>query len=61
MPKMNAEKVDETHVCTCCGYVYDPAEGDPEQGIPPGTAFSDLPASWTCPMCHALPEAFEQI
>ena len=29
-----------------CGYVYDPAEGDPENGIAPGTAFEDLPEDW---------------
>lgn len=40
-------------ICNACGYVYDPAEGDPEQGIPPGTAFEDLPESWVCPVCDA--------
>jgi rubredoxin/sulfur carrier protein ThiS len=34
-----------------CQYVYDPAEGDPTQGIPPGTPFTDLPDSWVCPVC----------
>ncbi len=34
-----------------CQYVYDPAAGDPTQGIPPGTPFADLPDSWVCPMC----------
>jgi len=34
-----------------CGYIYDPAEGDPEHGIPPGTAFEDLPEEWVCPVC----------
>lgn len=39
-----------------CGYVYDPAEGDPEHGIAPGTPFSDLPDDWVCPRCGAEKE-----
>ena len=27
------------YICEVCGYVYDPAEGDPDSGIEPGTAF----------------------
>jgi flavin reductase (DIM6/NTAB) family NADH-FMN oxidoreductase RutF/rubredoxin len=37
--------------CTVCGHIYDPAEGDPSTGIPPGTSFEDLPEDWTCPIC----------
>ena len=39
------------YVCPTCGYVYDPAIGDPDNDIPPGTAFEDLPANWACPLC----------
>ncbi|MBF0549545.1 MAG: rubredoxin [Deltaproteobacteria bacterium] len=39
------------YVCTVCDYVYDPAEGDPDNGIAPGTKFEDLPDDWTCPLC----------
>ncbi|MBF0475852.1 MAG: rubredoxin [Deltaproteobacteria bacterium] len=39
------------YVCTVCDYVYDPAEGDPENGIAAGTKFEDLPDDWTCPLC----------
>ena len=39
------------YTCDVCGYVYDPAEGDPAGGIKPGTAFSDLPSDWVCPLC----------
>ena len=49
----------EKYVCTLCGYVYDPAEGDSVAGIAPGTAFADLPDDWTCPMCGADKSAFE--
>ena len=38
-------------VCALCGYIYDPAEGDPSQGVAPGTAFEDLPDNWSCPWC----------
>ncbi|NBB83475.1 MAG: hypothetical protein GVY28_08720 [Alphaproteobacteria bacterium] len=34
-----------------CGYLYDPAFGVPEQDIPPGVAFEDLPDDWECPEC----------
>ena len=39
----------EKYVCIICGYIYDPAEGDPENGIAPGTPFEDIPDTWTCP------------
>ncbi|MDU9048901.1 MAG: rubredoxin [Candidatus Electrothrix sp. Rat3] len=41
-----------------CGYVYDPEEGDPDNGIDPGTAFKDLPDDWVCPKCQAEKEFF---
>ena len=44
-----------------CGYVYDPEEGDYENGIDPGTAFEDLPEDWVCPKCGAGKEYFEKI
>ena len=39
--------------CAFCGHVYDEALGDPENGIPPGTALEDLPEDWFCPDCGA--------
>ena len=41
----------EKYVCSVCGYVYDPAKGDPDNGIEPGTPFDKLPADWVCPEC----------
>lgn len=41
------------YVCNVCGYVYDPAVGDPDNGIQAGTRFEDLPDSWACPICNA--------
>lgn len=34
-----------------CGYVYDPAIGDPDSGIAPGTPFEEIPEDWVCPVC----------
>jgi len=47
------------YVCTVCGYVYDPRKGDPDNGIPKGTAFTDLPDNWVCPVCGAEKDEFE--
>jgi len=44
--------------CRICWYVYDPAEGDAVEQIPPGTAFADLPDHWRCPQCDAAREMF---
>lgn len=47
------------YVCTACGYVYDPAEGDPDANIEPGTSFDDLPEDWVCPICGVGKGVFE--
>jgi len=47
--------------CSICGYIYDPAKGDPDSGIAPGTPFSDLPDSWICPMCGAMKSDFRAL
>ena len=44
--------------CRICWHVYDPAEGDDIEQIPPGTAFADLPGHWRCPQCDAEPDKF---
>ena len=44
--------------CTACDYVYDPAKGDPETGIAPGTPFEEIPDDWACPLCGLSKEAF---
>jgi len=48
------------YVCTVCGYVYDPKEGDPDNGIKTGTKFKDLPEDWVCPVCGASKDEFEK-
>ena len=47
--------------CLMCGYVYDPAVGDPDNEIAAGTAFEDLPDDWTCPECGVGKDEFEPI
>jgi rubredoxin len=46
------------YVCTVCGYLYDPAAGDPQGGIAPSTPLEDLPFDWVCPVCGASKDNF---
>ena len=48
------------YACLYCGYIYDEAAGDPENGIPPGTRWEDIPEDWSCPMCSADKDGFEK-
>ncbi len=55
------ENAMKKYKCIVCGYIYDPATGDPENGVQPGTAFEDLPADWVCPVCGAEKSEFEVV
>lgn len=57
--KINKRTIMKKYVCNVCGYVYDPAAGDPDNGIAPGTAFEDLPEDWVCPLCGVGKEDFK--
>jgi rubredoxin len=57
---MEDESMD-TYECTVCGYLYNPAEGDPDNGIEAGTSFEDLPDDWVCPVCGASKDQFEMV
>ncbi len=46
------------YMCESCGFIYDPAEGDPDGGIPAGTEFADIPDTWFCPVCGARKKDF---
>ena len=46
-------------VCQVCDFVYDEEEGLPSEGIPPGTAWEDIPADWRCPDCGVGKDSFE--
>jgi rubredoxin len=50
-----------TYRCQICSYDYDPALGDPENGVAPGTAWEDLPDDWACPICGAGKDAFDAV
>ncbi len=47
--------------CSVCGWIYDPAKGDPDGKIKPGTPFEQSPDNWTCPVCGAAKDQFKQI
>ncbi len=49
-----------SYTCSICGYQYNPEEGDPTAGIPPGTSFEDLPEDYKCPICNAGKEYFNE-
>lgn len=50
----------EKYVCTVCGYIYDEAEGDTDNGVAPGTKFDDIPDEWVCPLCGVPKSDFEK-
>lgn len=50
----------DTYECTVCGYIYNPAVGDPDSGIAPGTKFEDIPNDWVCPVCGVGKGDFEK-
>jgi len=47
--------------CTVCGYIYDPAVGDSDNGVIAGTSFEDIPESWVCPECGVGKDMFEKL
>ena len=52
---------NRAYQCSICGYIYDPAAGDPEHGVPAFTPFEELPPDWTCPVCGAGRELFTKV
>jgi rubredoxin len=47
------------HVCSVCGYEYDPAVGDADSGLAAGTMFDEIPDGWVCPVCGVTRDMFE--
>ena len=60
LPNLERRTTMDKYVCDPCGYEYDPAAGDPDNGIAPGTAFEDLPEDWVCPICGASKDNFSK-
>jgi rubredoxin len=58
--KSKEEKIMDKYVCLVCGYVYDPEDGDPDNGVAPGTSFESLSNDWVCPLCSASKDQFEK-
>ena len=50
-----------SYLCVVCGFIYNEAEGLPEEGIAPGTRWADIPDTWTCPDCGVGKEDFEMV
>ena len=50
----------DSWVCLVCGYVYDPEEGDPDNGVPAGTSWENVPEDWVCPLCGVDKDQFEK-
>ena len=48
----------QKYECKVCGYIYDPAIGDVDDGVAPGTSFENIPDSWVCPVCGAGKDQF---
>ena len=56
-----SEVKKKKYKCLICAHVYNPDVGDPDSGLPPGTAFEDLPDNWVCPVCGTEKENFEEV
>ncbi|OQA04474.1 MAG: Rubredoxin [bacterium ADurb.Bin400] len=55
---MIKNKEMQQYICPPCGFTYDPAKGDPDGGIVPGTPFADIPENWRCPICGVVKAEF---
>lgn len=53
--------VMKKYMCLICGFIYDEEKGWPDDGIPPGTRWDEVPPTWTCPECGATKDDFEMI
>lgn len=51
----------QKYQCEICGYIYDPAQGDPDNGVPANTTFDKLPPDWVCPICGAAKDMFSPV
>lgn len=51
----------KTYQCVVCGFVYDESIGMPEEGIPAGTRWNDIPDNWECPDCGVSKADFDML
>jgi rubredoxin len=47
----STSQTPKRYKCRMCGYIYSPLRGEPQNGIPAGTEFDDLPDDYVCPLC----------
>lgn len=59
MSTSGSDRPYRSWMCVVCGHVYDEAQGAPDDGIPPGTRWEDVPDTWTCPDCGVTKDDFE--
>lgn len=60
-PFINKAIAMKKYQCIVCGWIYDEALGCPEEGLPAGTRWEDIPNDWTCPDCGVSKEDFEMV
>jgi len=58
---VSEEQPFKTWMCIICGFIYDEEMGWPDDGIPPGTRWDEVPEDWLCPDCGAGKEDFEMV
>ena len=58
---LSPQRIMKQYQCIVCGFIYDEAQGIPEDGIPPGTRWEDVPATWECPDCGVTKSDFEMV
>ena len=49
----------KSYQCMLCSFIYHEEEGWPEDGIPAGTKWEDIPEDWECPDCGATKDMFD--
>ena len=58
---MKGASIMKKYVCDVCGWVYDPAIGDPLNGVKADTPFGDVPDDWVCPECGVPKDQFSPL
>ncbi|WP_124412523.1 rubredoxin [Pseudomonas synxantha] len=48
----------KTYMCAPCGFMYVDELGIPEDGIPAGTPWEEVPEDWTRPDCGVTGKAW---
>jgi rubredoxin len=61
LSEFEVEKIMKRYYCLVCGYIYDEAQGWPDDGIAAGTRWEDVPEEWACPDCGATKDDFVMV